>query len=273
MNNQYNIEYINAFRLFLIDEKAKYMENEVQNKDKLTSALDNGIELDLSKIIRSNEGSYSKDDIEQFNNELMGDFDLSDSLVEKAKTSLHIELDKKELKKTLNMHQKPGFLSVKNEEKNTKRKPKSAMKLQYEAEAGAIKKRLGSISVIRKNLGLNQRKAAQLLLVDPSALNRWEKTGNDAPFYIYKALEWYSLLVDKHPNMGNSFWLQQDKLELNEKLISNLKSDLLNELKNEELSFSSGSLTFNKDNSLKRLISVSLLSLCIGVLLGFVLVS
>jgi len=44
-------------------------------------------------------------------------------------------------------------------------------------------------------------------MVDPSAWTRWTKKYQDAPPHIYRALEWYLLLSEKHPSLGHPFWL------------------------------------------------------------------
>ncbi|MCH2533360.1 MAG: hypothetical protein MK008_02845 [Bdellovibrionales bacterium] len=77
-------------------------------------------------------------------------------------------------------------------------KSKSSLKMQYEAEASVIEKKVGNIDQIRGDLGLSKRQLAQLLLVDPSSLTRWQKEG-DVPPYIYRSLQWYLALIEKHP--------------------------------------------------------------------------
>lgn len=84
---------------------------------------------------------------------------------------------------------------------------KSSQRLRYEAEAGLIRRKLGSLETIRENLGLSQRKIAQLLLVDPSAWTRWTRGGEAAPPHIYRALQWYLALQDKYPALDVGFWL------------------------------------------------------------------
>ena len=87
-------------------------------------------------------------------------------------------------------------------------KAKSSQRLRYEAEVEIIKRKLGSLDDIRNQLGLPQRKIAQLLLVDPSAWTRWTKSGEDAPPHIYRMLQWYLALQDKYPALDVGFWLQ-----------------------------------------------------------------
>src|ERR1043165_7441539 len=59
---------------------------------------------------------------------------------------------------------------------------------KYRLERERIKLEFGDLDQIRGALGLSQRRACQLLLVDPSAWTRWNKT--EAPPHIYQALKW-----------------------------------------------------------------------------------
>lgn len=65
---------------------------------------------------------------------------------------------------------------------------KSRSRHQYLLEKEQIIHEIGDLEQIRLRLGLSQRRACQLLLVDPSAWTRWNKTG--APPHIYQALKW-----------------------------------------------------------------------------------
>lgn len=76
---------------------------------------------------------------------------------------------------------------------------KTALRIKYEAEASIIKKKIGDLEGIRKQLGLSQRKMCQLLMVDPSAWSRWTKGGGQVPPHIYRALQWYFALIEKSP--------------------------------------------------------------------------
>jgi transcriptional regulator with XRE-family HTH domain len=84
---------------------------------------------------------------------------------------------------------------------------KSTLRMRYEAESTVIRKKIGDLESIREQLGLSQRKIAQLLLVDPSAWTRWTRMGEDAPPHIYRSLQWYLALQDKYPAMDVNFWL------------------------------------------------------------------
>lgn len=85
------------------------------------------------------------------------------------------------------------------------KRSKTAGRIKYEAQIEVIKKQLGDLEHIRKNLDLTQRKICQLLLVDPSAWSRWIK--GDAPPHIYRALQWYLALNEKFPGLGSAYWL------------------------------------------------------------------
>ena len=57
-----------------------------------------------------------------------------------------------------------------NSEKSTYLSPQ---RMKYEAQVQVIRSRIGGLEVVRARLGLSQRKICQLLMVDPSAWNRW----------------------------------------------------------------------------------------------------
>lgn len=78
-------------------------------------------------------------------------------------------------------------------------------RLKYEAQVTVIKRQIGDLEQIRQKLGLSRRKMCQLLLVDPSAWSRWSKEG--APPHVYRALEWYLLLMNKTPAHAHSYWI------------------------------------------------------------------
>lgn len=84
----------------------------------------------------------------------------------------------------------------------------SAQRMKYSAEVQLIKNQYGDLEAIRKNLGLSQRKMAQLLFVDPSAWTRWTRESGGAPPHIYRALSWFLLLQEKVPGMSPYNWLQ-----------------------------------------------------------------
>lgn len=76
---------------------------------------------------------------------------------------------------------------------------KSPNRMRYDAEIRVIRARVGNLEEIRGKLGLTRRKMCQLLLVDPSAWTRWTAPGGEAPPHIYRALEWYLLLIEREP--------------------------------------------------------------------------
>lgn len=84
---------------------------------------------------------------------------------------------------------------------------KTELRLRYEAEVTQIQKQTGSLEKIRTDLGLSARKMCQLLLVDPSAWNRWSKPGGKAPPHIWRALQWYIISQEKLPGLTPNFFL------------------------------------------------------------------
>jgi hypothetical protein len=69
---------------------------------------------------------------------------------------------------------------------------------KYLSEKERIQHEIGSLDQVLQTLGLSQRKACQLLLVDPSAWTRWNKSG--APPHIYQALRWLIQLKKVNPD-------------------------------------------------------------------------
>lgn len=84
---------------------------------------------------------------------------------------------------------------------------KSSLRLQYEAQVKVIRSQIGDLEKVRENLGLSQRKIAQLLLVDPSAWTRWTRTGEEAPPHIWRSLQWYLSLQEKNPSISPAAFL------------------------------------------------------------------
>lgn len=74
-----------------------------------------------------------------------------------------------------------------------------SLRAQYTLEKERIEYELGDLLKIRLTLGLSQRKLCKLLLVDPSAWTRWNKTG--APPHIYQALNWLLQLKKLNPEV------------------------------------------------------------------------
>lgn len=94
-----------------------------------------------------------------------------------------------------------------SEENIEKKRVKTSLRQRYEAEARVLERRLGGLDGIKESLGLSQRKIAQLLLVDPSAMTRWSQGGSIPP-HIWRSLAWYLALQDKYPALDAAFWLQ-----------------------------------------------------------------
>lgn len=69
----------------------------------------------------------------------------------------------------------------------------------YLLEREKIKNEIGDLENIRLRLGLSQRRICMLLLVDPSAWTRWNKT--EAPPHIYQALRWLLELRKINPDV------------------------------------------------------------------------
>lgn len=87
-------------------------------------------------------------------------------------------------------------------------KSRSSGRLLYEAQVEVIKKQIGDLEFVRTSLGLSQRKICQLLMVDPSAWTRWQKS--DAPPHIYRSLQWYLALKDKIPGLTPYFFIGRE---------------------------------------------------------------
>lgn len=104
---------------------------------------------------------------------------------------------------------------------------KSALRLKYEAESEVIQKKLGDLEAIRSQLGLSQRKMAQLLLVDPSAWTRWTKGGEQAPPHVFRMLQWYLALEEKYPALDVNFWLSTVSQVNDQARVPELESQLI----------------------------------------------
>lgn len=72
----------------------------------------------------------------------------------------------------------------------------------------------GTLEGVRLRLGLNKKQMAQLLGVDPSAWTRWTARGSDAPAHIYQALSWYLQLIERAPQVHESFEVQRLQSEV-----------------------------------------------------------
>lgn len=146
---------------------------------------------------------------------------------------------------------------------------KTSLRMHYEAQVAVIQKQIGNLDEIRGNLGLSQRKMAQLLMVDPSSWTRWTKQGDTPPPHIWRALQWYLALREKIPGLTPQYFLGQDPKVLHEKTIKMIEEERFDrEEKLQNLRNMMGNLE-NENRSLKKqqkmlflaLISVSLLGI------------
>lgn len=86
---------------------------------------------------------------------------------------------------------------------------KTSLRLIYEAQSQVIQKQIGDLESVREKLGLNARKICQLLMVDPSAWNRWTRPGATAPPHIWRALQWYMIVQEKLPGLTPQFFIER----------------------------------------------------------------
>lgn len=99
--------------------------------------------------------------------------------------------------------------------RSKKLKVLSSSRIKYESESLYIRSKLGGLENVQKTLGLSGRKICQLLLVDPSCWSRWQKDESKVPPSVWKTLEWYLLLREKHP-----FWSEKEQLLVGTKVES-----------------------------------------------------
>lgn len=173
------------------------MEKESFNKNDLDSALERSPGLDIQRIIHENKSS-----VDPSLKALTQDFEDLDFLVKSDRAKKSSEITPKN----------PSFQAKKSTKKHSK----------FTAEK--IRDRIGSIESIRRSLGLSKKALADKLLVDPSSMNRWCKGEAEAPPYIYRALDWYLSLIEKHPVFRDSLW------EKNKDILSQLKEEDLEQL-------------------------------------------
>lgn len=145
------------------------------------------------------------------------------------------------------------------------KKARSFHRIQYEAEVDAIKKQIGDLESIRERLGLSARKMTQLLLVDPSAWNRWTTRKTPPPPHIYRALQWYLALQEKNEGFTPQFFLSTQVFSRKES-----QKELLTQLKNLETRHESDAVRMkeleNRIEKHKRWIQVLLVSILILLL-------
>lgn len=141
------------------------------------------------------------------------------------------------------------FSEKKEASQGTRERSKTSLRLKYEAEVEVIQKKIGNIEQIRHDLGLSRRKMCQLLMVDPSSWTRWTQNPESIPPHIYRGLQWYLALIEKHPEwhpqntyFGSSTFSQGRVLVL-EKQMEEMKKHL--QKKNSWLLYGKVLLIFN----------------------------
>lgn len=110
---------------------------------------------------------------------------------------------------------------------------KSSYRVTFESEKEVIRKDIGDLEQIRTRLGVSRRKICQILMVDPSAWTRWTRSTDGAPPHVYRMLEWYLLLREKHPTLAHQYYerLSQPARPEGEVI---LKQEILHQLKSTE---------------------------------------
>lgn len=111
---------------------------------------------------------------------------------------------------------------------------KTSLRMHYEAQVSVIQKQIGNLDEIRGNLGLSQRKMAQLLLVDPSSWTRWTKQGDEAPPHIWRALQWYLALREKIPGLTPQYFISTNPQVLHQKALKELDLERQERIENME---------------------------------------
>lgn len=86
---------------------------------------------------------------------------------------------------------------------------KTSLRMVYEAQAEVIQTQIGDLETVRMRLGLSARKICQLLMVDPSAWNRWTRRGAKAPPHVWRSLQWYLSLQDKLPGLTPQYFIER----------------------------------------------------------------
>ena len=102
---------------------------------------------------------------------------------------------------------------------------KTSLRMHYDAQTVVIERQLEGLEGVRANLGLSQRKMAQLLLVDPSAWTRWNRPGNRAPGVVWRALQWYMILQEKIPGLTPNYFLAAAPSAVRAETLKDLKKE------------------------------------------------
>lgn len=126
---------------------------------------------------------------------------------------------------------------------------KTSLRMHYEAQVQVIQKQIGNLEEIRGQLGLSQRKMAQLLLVDPSSWTRWTRQGDEAPPHIWRALQWYLALREKIPGLTPQYFISTNPQVLHQKALKELDLERQERIENmENLSLRLQSLSRERDD-------------------------
>ena len=88
---------------------------------------------------------------------------------------------------------------------------KSTYRVAFESEKSVILQDIGDLEQIRARIGVSRRKMCQILMVDPSAWTRWTRSAEGAPPHVYRMLEWYLLLKEKHPTLAHQYYERLSK--------------------------------------------------------------
>lgn len=163
---------------------------------------------------------------------------------------------------------------------------KTSLRINYEAQVSVIRRQTGSLESVRTELGLSQRKMAQLLMVDPSSWTRWTKQGDEAPPHIWRALQWYLALREKIPGLTPHYFTGTNPQILHQKALAELdvereqrlQQQLNLERKLDALTFEKAKLEssverFKKDLKFQRKLSIFflLLGVCWAALFSFLI--
>lgn len=133
---------------------------------------------------------------------------------------MEMDVSKLDLEGSKNLGLNDGF-----EEGDLNPRSKTSLRMHYEAQVSVIQKQIGNLDKIRADLGLSQRKMAQLLLVDPSSWTRWTKQGDEAPPHIWRALQWYLALSEKIPGLTPQYFISTNPQVLHQKALKELDTE------------------------------------------------
>ena len=154
---------------------------------------------------------------------------------------------------------------------------KTSLRMNYEAQVTVMRRQMGSLEAVRLDLGLSQRKMAQLLMVDPSSWTRWTKQGDEAPPHLWRALQWSMALREKIPGLTPHYFTGTNPQVLYQKALAELDQERdqrlqqqafleqkLDILLSEKANLESNLERFKKDLKFHRKMSIFflLLSLC-----------